>query len=89
MPSWIIFTLIAEIIWSFTSLFDKIILSKGHVKNPFVFVFFNGAMNVFLIILMPFLDLSPLPPIDVLIALAAGLFLTFGVVLYYKAVQRE
>src|SRR3989338_4159977 len=89
MATWIYFVLIAEMIWAFTSLFDKIILSKGHIKNPFVFVVFNGLMNVFLVFLLPFFDFGYLKPLDIFIAMAAGVFLTIGIVFYYKAVQLE
>ncbi len=89
MSNWILFVLTAELIWAFTSFFDKIILSKGHIKNPFVFVVFNGAMNVFLLLLLPFFDFNLLSRIDIFIALTAGLLLTLGIVLYYKAVQYE
>ena len=89
MQTWILFMLIAELIWSFTSLFDKIILSKGYIKNPYVFVAFNGLMNILLIFLLPFFDFGPLSISNILIAVTAGIFLTLGIVLYYKAVQRE
>lgn len=89
MEAWIYFVLIAELIWAFTSLFDKIILSKGYIKNPFVFIVFNGLMNVLLLFLLPFFDFEPLSKLDLFIALTAGLFLTFGVLFYYKAVQSE
>ena len=89
MPDWILFALAAELIWAFTSLFDKIILSKGHINSPYVFIVFNGAMNVLLVFLLPFLDFGHLSAMDALIALTAGFFLTFGVIFYYKAVQSE
>ncbi len=89
MPNWILFVLVAELMWAFTSLFDKIILSKGHIKNPFVFVFFNGIMNVFLIVLLPYYDFELLSLANTLIAISAGFFLTLGIVFYYKAVQQE
>ncbi len=89
MPSWILFILAAEIMWSFTSLFDKIILSKGRIKSPYVFIVFNGAMNVLLIVLLPFFDFGHLSAINIFIALIAGFFLTLGIIFYYKAVQRE
>lgn len=89
MATWIYFILIAELIWAFTSLFDKIILSKGHIKNPFVFIVFNGLMNVLLLFLFPFFDFEPLSTANVLTALTAGFFLTLGIVFYYKAVQSE
>lgn len=89
MQNWIFFTLLAEIMWSFTSLFDKIILSKGHIRSPYVFIVFNGAMNILLVFLLPFFDFGHLSFMDMAIALAAGLFLTIGVIFYYKAVQHE
>ena len=75
MQTWILFMLIAELIWSFTSLFDKILLSKGHIKSPYVFIVFNGAMNALLVFLLPFFDFGHLSLKDMAIALAAGLFL--------------
>lgn len=89
MQTWILFTLIAELMWSFTSLFDKILLSKGHIRSPYVFIVFNGAMNVLLIFLLPFFDFGHLSIKDVAIAIAASTFLTIGVIFYYKAVQHE
>ena len=89
MQTWILFTLIAELIWSFTSLFDKILLSKGHIKSPYVFIVFNGAMNALLVFLLPFFDFGHLSVMDITIALVAGLFLTIGIIFYYKAVQYE
>ena len=89
MESWIYFVLVAELIWAFTSLFDKILLSKGQIKSPFVFIVFNGLMNVLLILLLPFLDFEPLKIFDLLVVLLAGLLLSAGVIFYYKAVQHE
>ena len=89
MQTWIIFTLIAEIMWSFTSLFDKILLSKGHIKSPYVFIVFNGAMNLLLIFLLPFFDFGYLSLKDAAIAIAASMLLIIGIIFYYKAVQQE
>ena len=89
MQTWIIFTLIAELMWNFTSLFDKILLSKGHIKSPYVFIVFNGAMNVLLIFLLPFFDFGHLSLKDAAIAIAASTFLIIGIIFYYMAVQKE
>ncbi|MBI2655086.1 EamA family transporter [Candidatus Woesearchaeota archaeon] len=89
MQTWILFTLIAELMWNFTSLFDKILLSKGHIKSPYVFIVFNGAMNVFLIFLLPFFDFGHLSLKDTAIAIAASMFLIIGIIFYYRAVQQE
>ncbi len=89
METWVIFTLIAEVMWAFTSFFDKILLSKNYIKNPLVFIAFNGLMNVLLVFLLPFFRLEPMKISDAAIVLLAGIFLSSGVALYYKAVQSE
>ncbi len=43
---WIYYVLIANCIWSFTSLIDKIVISKGYIKNPLVYLATNGLMNI-------------------------------------------
>ena len=89
MESWIYFVIISEFMWSCTSLFDKILLSKNYIKSPKIFIIFNGLMNVLLIFLLPFFSFGKLGIADILIALLSGIFLTLGVLFYYKAVQNE
>lgn len=79
----------AQLIWAFTSVIDKIVISKGYIKSPFVFIVLNGAMNIFIIFLLPFFSFEPLKLIDFLIALLAGISLSAAVILYYKAVQYD
>ena len=89
MNTWIYFVLLSELMWALTSLIDKIMISKNHIKSPFVFIIFNGLMNVLLLFLLPFFSFGKLGAADIVISLAAGIFLTFGVIFYYKAVQNE
>ena len=89
MNAWIYFVLISELMWAFTSFIDKIMLSKNYIKNPFIFILFNGFMNIQLIFLLPFFSFGKLSPIDAALALSAGVFLTVGIIFYYKAVQCE
>ncbi|MBI4452568.1 EamA family transporter [Candidatus Woesearchaeota archaeon] len=89
MASWIYFVLISQLIWSFCSLVDKFVISKGHIRNPFVYIVINGIMNIFIIFLLPFVDFKPLSTTDFLVALLSSLALTAGIILYYKAVQYE
>ncbi len=77
----------AQLIWAFTSVIDKIVISKGYIKSPFVYIVLNGAMNVFLILLLPFFSFEPLKFTDFLIALFSGIMLSAAVAVYYKAVQ--
>ena len=87
MQFWIYFALTAQLIWAFTSVIDKIVISKGYIKSPFVYIVLNGAMNIFLIFLLLFFDFEPLKLTDFLIALFAGIMLSAAVAIYYKAVQ--
>ena len=89
MQNWIYFVLIAQGIWSITSLIDKIVISKGYIKNPLVYIVLNGLMNIFLIFMLPFVGFEPLKIIDFFIVLFSGLVFSASVILYYKAVQYD
>lgn len=89
MANWIYFVLIAQLIWAFTTLIDKIVISKGYIKNPLVYIVLNGLMNVFLIFLLPFVGFEPLKSADLLIALFSGITWAAAVTVYYKAVQYD
>lgn len=89
MESWIYFSIIAQGIWAITSLIDKFVISKGYIKNPVVYIVLNGAMNVLLVFLLPFIGIEPLEFPDFLIALFAGIMLSAAVTVYYKAVHYE
>ena len=89
MSAWIIFILISELMWAFTSLFDKILLSRGHIKSPFVFIAFNGMMNFLLIFLLPFFRLGTISFSSFVKIMIAGTCLSMGIIFYYKAVQHE
>ena len=81
--------LIAQGIWAFCSLIDKIVISKGHIRSPFVYIVLNGVTNIFLIFLLPFTSFEPLKFTDFLIVLFAGAAHSTAVTLYYKAVQYD
>lgn len=68
---------------------DKVVISKGYIKNPAVYIVLNGLMNVFLIFLLPFAGFEPLKLTDFLIALSAGILYSAAITIYYKAVQYE
>ena len=89
MDNWIYFVLIAQGIWSVTSLIDKIVISKGYIKNPLVYIVLNGLMNVFLIFLLPFVGFEQIKLLDIVIVLVSGISFSIAVTLYYKAVQYD
>jgi uncharacterized membrane protein len=86
MANWIFFVIIAQFIWGITCLIDKFIISKGHIKNPWVFIVVNGLTNILLIFILPFASLSKISYFDFFITLAGSLASLFSIVLYYKAV---
>lgn len=89
MENWIYFVLIAQFLWAICVLIDKIVISKGCIKNPAVYIVLNGIMNVLLIFLLPFASFEPLKFTDFLIALLAGIMLSASVIVYYKAVHYD
>lgn len=89
MAAWIYFVLLAQLIWAVCSIIDKFVISKGHIRNPMVYIVVNGAMNIFLVFLIPFFDFSPLSAFDFSMALLSSASITAAVILYYKAVQYE
>ncbi len=89
MQNWVYFVLIAQGIWSITSLIDKFVISKGYIKNPLVYIVLNGLMNFLLIFLLPFAGFESLKITDLLIGLFGGLVFSIGIAVYYKAVQYE
>src|SRR3989338_7024874 len=89
MLNWIYFVLIAQGIWGITSVIDKIVISKGYIKNPAVYIVLNGLMNMLLIFLLPFAGFGPLKMIDFLILMSGGIIFNAAITIYYKAVQYE
>lgn len=89
MQNWIYFALIAQGIWSVTSLIDKFVISRGYIRNPLVYIILNGLMNIFLIFLLPFAGFEPIKSVDFLILIIGGAIFMASVAVYYKAVQYE
>ncbi len=89
MENWIFFVLLAQFIWSFTTMIDKFIISKKHISNPLVYIVINGLTNLAFIFLLLFFKFEPLRFGDFMIALLSSAGFAIGVTLYYKAIQYE
>ena len=87
MQRWIYFVLISSFIWSVTSLIDKIIISKGHIKNPVVYLLTNALMNLLIIFVLPFAGFGHLKAADIFIAIISGAVFSAAIVIYYKCVE--
>ena len=89
MESWIFFVLISSFIWAITSFIDKIVISKGYVKSPYAYIVLNGLMNVLIVFFLPFFGFQPLTIMQLLSALLFGIFMSAGIIAYYKAVEHD
>ncbi|HLC61211.1 MAG TPA: EamA family transporter [Candidatus Nanoarchaeia archaeon] len=89
MENWVFFVLIAQFIWSFTTMIDKFIISKKHISNPLVYIIINGLTNLAFIFLLLFFKFEPLSFGNFMIALISSTGFAVGIILYYKAVQYE
>lgn len=89
MLNWIYLVLISQGIWSVTSLIDKVVISKGYIKNPLVYIVLNGISSVSLVFLLPFVGFEPIKFSDLVIGLIGGLLFSIGIAVYYKAVQYD
>lgn len=87
--SWLVYALLAPLIFTVVNFIDKLILEK-HVHNPLsmspyiaIIGFFSGCV---LFVLTGF----PLPPIqDVAIVMFTGILVSFGALIYYRALSME
>src|SRR3989338_2524302 len=89
MESWIFFVLASQLIWAFCSMIDKFVISKGHIRNPMVYIVSNGLMNIFLVFLLPFFHFSKISIADFFIALLSSASVMAAIILYYLAVKHE
>ena len=89
MFNWILLLILAQIIWSVCSIIDKFLLSKDHIKNPAVFIVFNGLMNILLIFIVPFIGIKPIGFTDILVAVSGGMCLNAAILIYYRAIKEE
>lgn len=89
MENWVIFVILAQLIWSFTTMIDKFVISKKHITSPLVYIIINGLTNLTFLFLLPFFSFEHLKLADFMIALLSSIGFAVGVTLYYKAVQYE
>ena len=89
MEYWIFFALLSSLIWGTTSFIDKIVISRGYIKSPFVYIVLNGLMNVLILFLLPFVGIHPLTPLQTFVAIAFGICMSASIIAYYKAVEHD
>ena len=86
---WIIYSIIAVLIWSIVNIVDKHILEK-RIKNSLIPVVIFGVIGLLIAIIIYLLQgFQPLSGLNIILALIAGIFLKLTNVFYFKATKIE
>ena len=87
--SWILFAILASLLWSASNIIDKYIYTKL-LRNPIVSLVMMGMIGIILsIIIYTVVGFSGLSYINLLIAFISSALYTLAVFLYFKAVKIE
>lgn len=87
--SWILFSILAVIVWAVVNIIDKYILEKL-IKKPIIPVIFVGVVGLVGSIIVYFTrDFSELSYTNIGLAILAGIFYILMAVFYFKAVKLE
>lgn len=86
MTEWVIFAIIAYLLFALNGVADKFLLTKA-VGNPGVFTFYVGVGSLLVFALAPF-GLKTLSAPDFFLALAGGFAFTFALYFFYSAIQQ-
>lgn len=86
--NWLFLALIAPIFWSFTNIFDKIILSK-HKVDPRDYMIFGGLFWLFNLIFIPLADFEQISLLMIGIGLLVGILRVLSFLFYNKAMRTE
>ncbi len=86
MTSWIWIAIGAYVLFAINGVIDKILLTKA-VRNPLVYVFFNGTLAPLVMIFAPF-GVHKMDVGDLLVSLVAGASFTAALYFYYTSIQR-
>ncbi len=88
LPTWIIFALLAPLLWGFVNILDKIILSRFNL-SPWTYFALDGFVGmVFAFLIYPWAD-HPLqsPKFAIILSLTSGLTLAGFTILYFYALK--
>ena len=89
MNTWLIFALLAPVLWGFSNVLDCAI-RREFVKNDTAITFFLAATRLPLLIIFFIIIGFEIPPINaVFFILLGGMMWMFPYILYYKAIEFE
>ena len=83
---WLIIAILAYFILAIVALVDKYLLG-GLMPSPKVYAFYVAAFGILALILIPFGFLIP-APLQILLALLAGIFHILAILVYYNGLKR-
>lgn len=86
---WIVFSVLAAVVWAAVNIVDKYILTRL-IRKPVIFLMILGLVGlIFSVLIYFFKGLQDLNPLNIYIALLAGLFYLLMCYFYFKAAQIE
>ncbi len=87
--SWLVYALLAPLIFTIVNFIDKLILEK-HVRNPASMSPYIAIMALFNGSLLWIITGFPFPPLrDVFVVMVSGMLTSIGALLYYRALSME
>jgi len=86
---WAVLAVLAALAWSFVNVLDKLIVTK-YTRKPIVPILFIGAIGLLgSLVIYLIKGYSPMPPQNIVLALAIGGVTVSAILLYFKALQLE
>lgn len=85
---WLLLTIGGSVAAGLANVFDKLLLRKKELSDPWTFTFWSGIFGLLALVLIPFGALSA-PLSALLIAFTAGVLFLVGVFFFFQALERS
>ena len=85
MPSWIFLVILAQFLNAIVVLNDRYIVASRVVSKPIVYTFYVGLLSAFVLVILPFGQVTMPAPETIAISLAAAVCFIFSVFFLYES----
>lgn len=86
--SWVFFAVFARAIWAGNNVVDKHLISR-HIQNPVSYLFIVTSIQLLVLVIIPFHNLS-VPPLNILLAaFFSGALFMYGLLPYFQSLTFE
>ena len=86
---WVVFTLLAQFLWTITSVMDKYVINR-YVKNPMVILIFISSFGLISAFIISFSVQISIPPVNLIIlSLFTGVLCVITSLFYFKSLLIE